>query len=100
MINLGKWRLPVLLFVPAGVLAGLIQFNGVRLNYESESQLAYTGELKQLPSVVGVRVERSRAPGTVRLIGQGSTPSRAVRAAQTAAESLVKRSLDQKKNAI
>src|SRR4051812_28470744 len=100
MFNLGRWRSPLLALLSSGVLAGLFQFNVVRVNYEADSLLAYQGELKQLPVVPHARVERGTASGTVRLIGQGSTPSRALQSNVTAVAALEKDSTDRQKNEI
>jgi hypothetical protein len=82
MITFGKWRAPVLVLLPMGVLVGLYAAGVVRLHYVAETQLS------------------SKAGTVKRLTGQGGTPSAAVQDAEKASAALIKESLTKQKTGI
>jgi hypothetical protein len=93
------YRWPVLLLGCGGVLAGLFQLGVVRATYETDAVLTYKGELKKLPALKGVRVERSGG-SSVRVIAQGNTAGAATQAVQAATSQLSTHSLEKKKTTL
>ncbi len=107
MINVGKWRWPVILGLP--FLAGLaLFFTGVvRPNYEGQATLEFSGsdlqidkELEMLRFHPAEPVTMEKVPGhplQIFIRGQAHSPSDVISKLQSAAQSSVDRSLARQK---
>jgi hypothetical protein len=81
MIYLGKWRWPVLTFLPCAAAAGVFLLGGAVLDYRADVQLV-------------------KGKVTTRLTGEGRTPSAAVRSAEKKAQAFIAESLNKRKSAL